>query len=307
MSLLQVSGLRASYGRVEVLHGIDLRVEEGQIVAILGANGAGKTSLLRALSNMIFLDGVPPARTGAFVEPYLPAPGEAHEHRGETTMTREEVEGWLRAAHALGLGVKVHCTGDASVRMLLDATETVRAEGLDVPVQIAHGQFVQQADIARLARLDVTAEISPFLWFPGVIASALHACLPEKTFARIQPNRELRDAGARLAVGTDWPVSPSPNLWHAVAGLVTRTDPTGEFVGALAPDQSITREEAVRAITCDAADAIGLGDVTGRIRVGNSADFVVVDRDPFEVDVEDLAGTTVVETWFAGTRVFIGA
>ena len=57
MSLLQVSGLRASYGRVEVLHGIDLRVEEGQIVAILGANGAGKTSLLRALSNMIATTG----------------------------------------------------------------------------------------------------------------------------------------------------------------------------------------------------------------------------------------------------------
>ena len=57
MSLLEISGLRASYGRVEVLHGIDLAVDEGQIVAILGANGAGKTSFLRALCNIITTTG----------------------------------------------------------------------------------------------------------------------------------------------------------------------------------------------------------------------------------------------------------
>lgn len=57
MTLLQVSGLRARYGRVEVLHGVDLAVEEGSIVALLGANGAGKTSLLRAISRTIDAHG----------------------------------------------------------------------------------------------------------------------------------------------------------------------------------------------------------------------------------------------------------
>lgn len=57
MSLLDVSGLRAAYGRVEVLHGIDLRVEEGEIVTILGANGAGKTTFLRAICNAVAATG----------------------------------------------------------------------------------------------------------------------------------------------------------------------------------------------------------------------------------------------------------
>ena len=51
--MLEVSDLEAGYGRVEVLHRVDLRVEEGEIVALVGSNGAGKTTLLRAVSGLI--------------------------------------------------------------------------------------------------------------------------------------------------------------------------------------------------------------------------------------------------------------
>jgi branched-chain amino acid transport system ATP-binding protein len=44
--LLEITGLRAAYGRIEVLHGIDLVVERGQVVALLGPNGAGKSTTL---------------------------------------------------------------------------------------------------------------------------------------------------------------------------------------------------------------------------------------------------------------------
>jgi branched-chain amino acid transport system ATP-binding protein len=53
MSLLELSGLRAGYGAVEVLHGIDLAVEAGEVVVVLGANGAGKTTTMRAVSGTI--------------------------------------------------------------------------------------------------------------------------------------------------------------------------------------------------------------------------------------------------------------
>src|SRR5437763_13788160 len=51
--MLDVAGLRAGYGKVQVLHGLDLKVEEGQLVTLIGSNGAGKTTTLRALSGMI--------------------------------------------------------------------------------------------------------------------------------------------------------------------------------------------------------------------------------------------------------------
>lgn len=51
--MLEVHSLRAGYGKVQVLHGLDLRVEQGQLVTLIGSNGAGKTTTLRALSGMI--------------------------------------------------------------------------------------------------------------------------------------------------------------------------------------------------------------------------------------------------------------
>jgi len=53
VALLEARGLRARYGEIEALHGVDLEVEQGSIVALLGANGAGKTSTLRALTGAL--------------------------------------------------------------------------------------------------------------------------------------------------------------------------------------------------------------------------------------------------------------
>jgi branched-chain amino acid transport system ATP-binding protein len=51
--LLSIEGLRVAYGRIEALRGIDLTVDEGEIVALLGANGAGKTTTLRTISGLL--------------------------------------------------------------------------------------------------------------------------------------------------------------------------------------------------------------------------------------------------------------
>jgi branched-chain amino acid transport system ATP-binding protein len=57
VSLLEVEGLRAAYGQVRVLQGIDFEVGEGRKVVLLGPNGAGKTTVLRALSGMVKTGG----------------------------------------------------------------------------------------------------------------------------------------------------------------------------------------------------------------------------------------------------------
>jgi branched-chain amino acid transport system ATP-binding protein len=53
MKLLEISGLVARYGAADVLKGLDISVEEGEIVTLLGSNGAGKSTTLRAISGLV--------------------------------------------------------------------------------------------------------------------------------------------------------------------------------------------------------------------------------------------------------------
>ncbi len=245
----------------------------------------------------IFLDGVPPAHTAAFSTPNpADAAHGAHFH-GETTMSLDELTGWLRAVAERGLGAKVHCTGDGSARLVLDAAQRLRSEGFTTPVQIAHGQFLADSDIPRLAALNVSADISPFIWYPGVIPQALADVLGDRA-EHSQPNRALLDAGALVAGGSDWPVSESPNTLEGLQGLVTRADPLGQRSG-----------NALAGTGHHGRGALEVSRSTRRPRWARRRDrlprprevrrrSVVLARDAIAGPADEIVRTPVVSTWF---------
>jgi branched-chain amino acid transport system ATP-binding protein len=79
MPLLELSDVHARYGPVRALHGVSLTLDEGEIVALLGANGAGKTTTLRAISGMVATEG-----TLVFDGKPLPRKAESTARRGIT-------------------------------------------------------------------------------------------------------------------------------------------------------------------------------------------------------------------------------
>jgi branched-chain amino acid transport system ATP-binding protein len=87
--LIEVQNLRASYGELEALHDISFGVEPGAIVALLGANGAGKTTSLRAISGLVkrtgtvIFDGVP---IGQYAAEDVARLGIAHVPEGRGTL-----------------------------------------------------------------------------------------------------------------------------------------------------------------------------------------------------------------------------
>lgn len=136
---------------------------------------------------------------------------------------------------------------------------------------------------------DLTAHVAALL-----VASPLS----DAAFMGQYPARSLQAQGAVIAGASDWPISTA-NPWEAMHHAMTRHGPNG----GLNPAERLDRTSMLLAYTRHAAQAIGLSERIGSLSPGKQADFIVVDRDVLEVDVEALKQTQVLETYFAGVRV----
>jgi len=251
----------------------------------------------------IFLDGVPSLRTAAMLEPYVTAPP------GEPPIAMMLDSGQLADAiadfDAEGIGVKVHAIGDRAILTVLDAVERVRARnGAGVQHQIAHGQFIRQQDIPRLQALNVLADMNPPLWFPNSASLTHERVVGNERYAQAWPIRDMVASGADIAVGSDWmTISAELDPWLSLCGMVTRRDGSGRFPGAHRLDQALSVEEALPLYTRGPARALRIGDRTGQLSPGFSADLIVLDRDVTRINPVEIAGTQVIATVFEGRVV----
>jgi predicted amidohydrolase YtcJ len=252
----------------------------------------------------LFMDGVPMTRTAAMLAPYAP------DEQGHAVLCRSfiaipELVRWIAKTEKLGLAIKIHCAGDAAVRDTLDAIEIVRDfHGPGPAHHIAHAGFIDPDDIPRFKKLNVVADLCPAIWVPSPIISAIQAVTPGDRGSRYWPNRDLHEAGALMAAGSDWPVVGLPDPWFGLEGMVTRRNPRGSYPGALWPEQALDLATVIEIYTANPARAMGLGGLAGSIEVGKSADLIVLDRNLFECAPDDLADTKVLSTYFEGRLVY---
>ena len=260
-------------------------LEHAAAIGLAGGQGGARFVLGGA---KFFADGALGSRTAWMLEPYLDTPG-----TGMTVDAPDTLRERFALAIAAGFAPVTHAIGDAAVRAVVDVLETSapawRAAGLRP--RIEHVQHAHPDDVARLGRLGVTASMQPIhLTFD---APSIRAGLGDRV-ERAFPIRSLAAAGALLAFGSDTPVAV-PDVFEGLRAAVRRVGVDGMPLG---PDEAIDTETALRAFTRDAAEAIGRGHRSGRIRVGFDADLVLVDHDPFD-DLDDLH---VLATWSDGRR-----
>jgi predicted amidohydrolase YtcJ len=273
---------------------------------LLTAREANRTIHVRPDFTKIFLDGVPGAQTAAFHEAYLADPAHPHGHRGDLLVDLPEMVRMIDKSERLGMGLKVHCTGDRAVTQMLDAIEAVRHFRGPTTVRhhIAHASYILPEDIARFAALDVVADLCPMIWYPTTFLEGHKAVMGEERATRFWPIADLQKSGALLAGGSDWPVIPVPDPWHGIEGMVTRQNPSGAFPGvSLWKEQAIDLASAIRIYTFNSAVAMGIDAITGSIEPGKSADIIVLDRHVFDVPADAIADTKVIRTYFEGRVV----
>ena len=120
--------------------------------------------------------------------------------------------------------------------------------------------------------------------------------------------RSAMETGIPVGFGSDWASSltPDPNGFHQMQSWITRRDPARPGSPTLNIDQKITLEQAVHGFTLGGAEVLGFGweKKVGSIEKGKLADFVVLDRNIFEMPIADLYKTNVLQTVLEGEVVF---
>jgi predicted amidohydrolase YtcJ len=96
---------------------------------------------------------------------------------------------------------------------------------------------------------------------------------------------------------------PTPNPWPGIEAMVTRADPSGNMEGDLWPEQAIDLETTIRIFTLNSAIANRAGDHSGSLEVGKDADFIVLDRNIFEVPITDVGDTQVLLSVVGGKEI----
>jgi predicted amidohydrolase YtcJ len=165
---------------------------------------------------------------------------------------------------------------------------------------LVHSPFIEADQVKRYQALnfDVTTTMTYLFGMGDLFRKRFKPELRDALMKDLLPLRRYLDAGMTVTGGSDW--GPKSVFEHIQLSL-THTTPSGYC--NLGPAQAITRTEAVSMWTRSAARLLQWNDI-GSLKPGYHADLIVVDRDPLTCTLDELAGTRVLRTMFAGRTVY---
>ncbi|MGI9431308.1 MAG: amidohydrolase [Myxococcota bacterium] len=239
-----------------------------------------------------YADGAIFAQLMQMKDPYLDG------HHGEWMMPPDEQKAVLEAFWPRGWTIHVHVNGDAGVDLVLDQFEAVRALHEPAPGQrliLEHYGYARPDQHERLRALG--GEVSNNAYYAHELAPiyAEHGLGPERA-SDISPLGGLVRAGVPFSFHSDFPMAPAEPLRQAWVA-VNRIGSDGEVWG---PDQRVSLDLALRAITIEGARSLGLEDEIGSLEVGKRADLTVLEADPYETPPADLADIPIWGTVLGG-------
>lgn len=274
----------------------------GAEFAALSRNGPQRdlaNGMLHMPGVKLYGDGALGSRGAALMAPYSDDPA----NRGLLFQSTEMTTELFDRVSGAGFQVAFHAIGDLANKVGLDAFDRLKqAHGDDgLRHRIEHAQVVAPSDIPRFAELGIIPSMQP-----THATSDMNMAEARVGIQRIRGAyawRTFLAQGSRIAAGSDFPVE-AVNPFFGLYSAVTRMDHQGRPPGGWYPEQAMSREEALRAFTLDAAWAGHADDDTGTLEPGKRADFILIDRDYFVVPTAEIWQIRVLETWVGGRNVF---
>ena len=243
-------------------------------------------------------DGSLGAHTAFLSRPYADAP----ETRGIPIYTQAQLDEMVDCANRNGMSVAIHAIGDAALDRVLDAIEKALAA---CPREnhrhgIVHCQITRPDQLARIRKMHLHVYTqSVFLDYDTTIVRArVGDALAETSYAA----KSLLSGGVSVSNGSDSPVE-APDVLRGIECAVTRRS-VGSTDAPYRPEEALTVQEAIDSFTQGSAYASFEENLKGRIAENMLADFVVLERNPFETPPEQLHTIAVLETYLGGRRVY---
>ncbi|MEX0994442.1 MAG: amidohydrolase, partial [Balneolaceae bacterium] len=255
-------------------------------------------NMLALRSVKIWTDGALGSRGAALLQDYQDDPG----NTGLLFYDQQELTRMVGKGVSNGYQMNIHAIGDAANRQVLNAFENVLKErgGKELRHRIEHAQVVHTDDIPRFKKLGIIASMQP-AHATSDMNMAEERIGTDRMKGAYAWQKFLRQ-GTVIAGGSDFPVE-SVNPFEGLHAAVTRQDAEGRPPGGWYADEAMSREEALRSFTLDAAYAAHQEEILGTLEPGKWADFIIIDRDYFEIPAREIREITVLETWLGGQPI----
>ncbi len=254
-----------------------------------------QTDRLTVRSIKIYADGALGSRGAYLLEPYSDDP----KNRGIQVESTEKLDSICAMAYQNGYQVCTHSIGDAAVRLMLDIYSKYLSKGNDLRWRIEHSQVVDSADFKRygeygiIPSVQTTHATSDMFWAVNRLGARIRYAYAYQ---------QLLMQNGWLPNGSDFPIEDINPLFGFYAG-VARQNHQGEPKGGFQPENALSREQALRAMTIWAAKACFEENMKGSIEPGKFADLVVLDIDLLNCDISATIRAQVLMTVLNGEVV----
>ena len=243
-------------------------------------------------------DGALGSRGAWLLDSYTDRPG----HFGMATQSMDYVYEVSRDGLANGFQVNSHAIGDRANREVLDQYEKVFNENPKLAEnhrwRIEHAQHIDPADIPRFGLMGVIPAIQG-IHMASDRPWAIDRLGRQRIIESAYVWRDLIDSGAILINGTDVPVEPIDPIASIYASTARKTL-KGKPEGGYEPNQKMTRLEALKSYTINAAYGAFEEDIKGSIEIGKYADFTVLSQNIITVPEDQILNTKVRYTIING-------
>jgi predicted amidohydrolase YtcJ len=274
-------------------------IEESKTFASLGTGAKARVipgSRLSLYGIKFWADGSNQQETAAQTMPYLHTTT-----KGQTNYSESQMTQMCRAAMNAGWPILIHCQGDAAIDDALGAIESAYGANPSTGLnRIEHATMARQDQLERMKRLGVEPTfLMALLALYG--AAYRDEILGANRTDFMIPTGACVKLGIPFSVHTDSPAGPIGPLRLVQTAVTRRCEIDGSVIG---PDQAITLEQALMAVTINAARQIGMEDLIGTLETGKEADLTILESDPFKTDPEQITAIKISETWVGGEKKF---